>query len=140
MYRSLRQPLLALLLALFLSGCGSIGEHRGGGISSAVSNAPFVYHSPVQQGNVITQEMVNQLRPGMERNQVRFILGTPTLIDPFREDRWDYLYSLRQGTKVKQNYRFTVFFENDRLHGYSGDFRPDLNAPPIEREQLFVVP
>ena len=50
------------------------------------------YHIDIQQGNVLTQDMVAKLKPGMTRHQVRFVMGTPPITDPFHEDRWDYVY------------------------------------------------
>ena len=58
---------------------------------------PGVYKIDIQQGNVVTQDMIDQLRPGMTRRQVRFIMGNPLLVDTFHANRWDYLYSLQPG-------------------------------------------
>ena len=83
-----KRPLSVFLLcfSLFLAGCGTnIGF-------------PGVYRIDVEQGNIITPEMVEQLQQGMTRRQVRFILGTPLIEDTFNEDRWDYRYTLRNGT------------------------------------------
>jgi outer membrane protein assembly factor BamE len=78
----------------------------------------------VQQGNVITPEMVMKLRPDMTRSQVRFVLGSPLLVDPFRTDRWDYVYVYEKAGEVTEKRHLTVFFENDvlsRLEGERGD-------------------
>src|SRR5690606_17744119 len=56
---------------------------------------PGVYKIDIQQGNVVTQDMINQLRPGMTRRQVRFIMGNPMITDTFHPNRWDYLYSIQ---------------------------------------------
>ena len=61
------------------------------------------YKIDVQQGNVLTQEMVGQLRQGQTREQVRFILGTPLLADIFHQQRWDYVYSFRNGEDVRRH-------------------------------------
>ncbi|MEF8701133.1 MAG: outer membrane protein assembly factor BamE [Candidatus Accumulibacter sp. UW26] len=84
------------------------------------------YRIDVQQGNVLTQEMVSQLRPGLSRDQVRFILGTPVLMDMFHVNRWDYFYSLQKGRSGEvETRRFTVFFDADgRLLRVSGDVAP----------------
>ncbi len=63
---------------------------------------PGVYKINVEQGNIVTQEMVDQLKPGMNRRQVRFILGTPLIEDTFNQNRWDYLYVKRNGMKVSR--------------------------------------
>lgn len=78
----------------------------------------------IQQGNFVTQEMVAKLQPGMTRNQVRFILGTPLVVDPFRSDRWDYFYVLqKRGTTVEQR-RIVVVFKDDKLDRVEGDVVP----------------
>lgn len=81
------------------------------------------YKINIQQGNVLTQEMVSQLRPGQTREQVRFILGTPMLMDIFHQERWDYVYSFRNGrTGAVETRRFSVYFDkNNRLVRVGGD-------------------
>lgn len=86
----------------------------------------------IQQGNVVTQDVVDKLRVGMSRSQVRFLLGTPLLTDMFHANRWDYTYQLyRNGQELEQK-RFTVYFEADQLSRWEGDVfparRPALNA------------
>ena len=89
---------------------------------------PGVYKIDIQQGNVVTQDMINQLRPGMTRRQVRFIMGNALLTDTFHPDRWDYLYSLQPGGGERQQERISVFFnENDQLVSLSGDFKPGVS-------------
>jgi outer membrane protein assembly factor BamE len=93
---------------------------------------PGVYKINVEQGNIVTQEMADQLKPGMTRRQVRFILGTPLIEDTFNQNRWDYLYVKRNGMKVLDESRLTVEFEGDALVRVSGDFVPanwDSPAP-----------
>lgn len=94
---------------------------------AAVLAAPLAgcitpYRMDVQQGNVISQEMVDQLKPGMTKAQVRFVLGTPLITDPFHPDRWDYFYSFRHGREgVPETRRLTVIFRNDTLVRVEGD-------------------
>ncbi|KAA0691316.1 outer membrane protein assembly factor BamE [Halopseudomonas laoshanensis] len=85
---------------------------------------PGVYKIDVQQGNVVTQEMVDQLRPGMTTRQVRFIMGTPLVEDTFHPNRWDYIYSMQAGHQERTQERISLNFENDLLVGLSGDFVP----------------
>jgi outer membrane protein assembly factor BamE len=105
---------------------------------------PGVYKIDIQQGNVVTQDMIDQLRPGMTRRQVRFIMGNPMLVDTFHPNRWDYLYSMQQGGARRQQERVSVFFnEQDQLASLSGDFMPGVsrddailgkdNAAPAEQ-------
>src|SRR6478672_9418902 len=89
------------LVALLLAGC------------SAIPSLP--YKIEVQQGNVITQEMVDKLKPGMTRSQVRFVLGSPMISDPFHNNRWDYVYRLEQRGRLVEQRQLTVFFEDDTL-------------------------
>ena len=89
---------------------------------------PGVYKIDIQQGNVVTQDMIDQLRPGMTRRQVRFIMGNPLLQDTFNTNRWDYLYSLQPGGGKRQQERMSVFFnDNDQLSSLSGDFMPGVS-------------
>jgi outer membrane protein assembly factor BamE len=75
-----------------------------------------VYRMNIQQGNLLEQSAVDQVQEGMTRSQVQFLLGTPTISDPFRRDRWDYPFYFRQGRnrQVIQHW-FVVFFEDDRV-------------------------
>lgn len=96
------------------------------GVLSACSSVPRLvteYKIDVQQGNVLTQEMVSQLRPGLSKDQVRFILGTPMLVDMFHADRWDYVYRLQKGkTGEIETRRFSTFFDADgKLQRVAGD-------------------
>jgi outer membrane protein assembly factor BamE len=79
----------------------------------------------VQQGNVVTREMVEQLRPGMTRDQVRFLLGTPLVASLFHQDRWDYVYYLKRGKGTEtQRRRLTVLFKDNRLESFTADEMP----------------
>ena len=82
----------------------------------------------IQQGNFISQEMVEKLKPGMTRSQVRFALGTPLVVDPFRDDRWDYVYVYRKGGEVTEQRRIIVIFDGDKLLRIDGDVVPATKA------------
>lgn len=118
---------LALVLALAASAaaCGTVPTLPG------VSP----YRMEIQQGNYITQEMVSQLKPGMTREQVRFILGTPLVADIFHADRWDYPYFRDVPGKPREHRRFSVFFEDGKLARVSGDIVPAGTAaePPAAK-------
>jgi len=89
---------------------------------------PGVYKIDIQQGNVVTQDMIDQLRPGMTRRQVRFIMGNPLIADTFHANRWDYLYSIQPGGGARQQERISLMFDgNDQLTGLSGDFMPGVS-------------
>jgi outer membrane protein assembly factor BamE len=83
------------------------------------------YRPDVQQGNIITKDMVEQLRTGMTRDQVRFLLGTPMLSDIFHQDRWDYPYVLlHRRTGETQIRRLYVVFQDGKLVRYASDTMP----------------
>lgn len=73
------------------------------------------YRIDVQQGNYLERETIAKLKPGMTRAQVRFILGTPLIADPFNPNRWDYLYYVRPRGRIKDVRRLTLYFEDDKL-------------------------
>ncbi len=112
--RALAPLMLCTLLAL--TGCGSWGF-------------PGVYRINVEQGNIVTQEMIDQLKPGMTRRQVRYILGTPLIEDPFHSARWEYIYMLRNGNNTLREQRLTVYFEDDTLTHFSS------SLPPTEADE-----
>ena len=85
---------------------------------------PGVHKVEVQQGNIVTQDMVDQLRQGMTKAQVRYVMGTPLIADSFNQDRWDYIFSKQKGSKVQELENVTVFFQNGRLAKITGDYQP----------------
>lgn len=83
------------------------------------------YRPDVPQGNIVTREMVEQLRPGMSREQVRFLLGTPLVTSVFHQDRWDYVYHLKRGKGTEvQTRRMAVVFKDGRLDTFTADDMP----------------
>lgn len=114
-----------LLASLLAAGCMS---SRGEGVS------PWTpYRMEVVQGNVVTREMVEQLRPGLAREQVRNLLGSPLLTDIFHADRWDYVFTIRRQGAAPQQRRVTVYFEGDRLA------RHEASDLPSEREFVAAI-
>lgn len=80
-------------------------------------SACAVHKIDIQQGNVITQEMFEKLKIGMEMKRVELILGTPLITDPFHQNRWDYVYVYKAGdTDDRQSARLTLYFENGQLN------------------------
>jgi len=80
------------------------------------------YRIDIQQGNVISQKQVSQLKKGMSKREVRYLLGTPLILDPFHEERWDYYYSnLGSRESEAQTRRITVVFAEDKLDRIEGD-------------------
>ena len=109
---------------------------------SLLEDLPFVHKMTVQQGNILTKEEVDQLQPGMNKRQVRYLLGTPLLTDFFNSDRWDYVYTMRQGHKPPEQRRVTVFFKDDALVSIEGDLRPNPGAVGADKskETMVTVP
>ncbi len=107
--RNLFQSIALLLALLTLSAC--------------------VYQPPMSQGNLLEQEDVDLVEVGMTRSQVRFLLGTPMIDDPFHKDRWDYVYYLKIGRQDATFKRWvSVSFENERVSEITEDqeLGPDL--------------
>ena len=146
---------ISIIASFGLTGCSSTGEYLGNTSGSLLPGVlphvevPGVYKIPIQQGNLITQEMVNELRPGMTKQQVRYLLGTPLLIDTFQEDRWAYLYTNRPGTKSinveTEKQRLELLFKNGRLQKIVGDMYPQGEelaklTKEESRERTIVIP
>jgi len=102
---------LTLSLALLLGAC-------------APPDFMAPYRIDIQQGNYITQEMVSQLKPGMSKEQVRYLLGTPLLTDIFHAERWDYVYSFDRRGQPREHRRIAVFFQDGKLARLDGDVAP----------------
>jgi outer membrane protein assembly factor BamE len=128
----LRGFVLFPLAVAVLSGCG-------------LPRLLSPYTIEIQQGNYVTQEQVAQLHRGMTRDQVRYLLGTPLLNDPFHADRWDYVFRrLRANSRELEERRLTLFFANDKLDRVTGDVavalgttesgEPELPPPPSSAE------
>lgn len=115
-------PLAFAVLPILIGGCTSPSS-RGSLVDRLTP-----YRMEVVQGNVVTREMAEQLRPGLSRDQVRSLLGSPLLTDIFHADRWDYVFTIRRQGAAPQQRRVTLFFTNDRLASHeAGDL-------PSERE------
>jgi outer membrane protein assembly factor BamE len=123
-----RPPLLALLLCLGLSACSG--------------KIPGAYRIPIQQGNVITVEMLQELKLGMDKRKVRFILGTPLVTDAFHQNRWDYYYSYQPGSGERVQQSASVYFEDDRLIRIDAniDSRIDFHTVTHATENVLIVP
>jgi outer membrane protein assembly factor BamE len=103
---------LAVAAAVLVAACS--GVPRIPGITP--------YKMDIQQGNFVSQEMVAQLKPGMTREQVRFILGTPLVADIFHADRWDYVYWREAPNGKREERRVALFFSADnKLERIAGD-------------------
>ena len=84
-----------------------------------------IYKTPVQQGNVLVQSDVDNVRPGMSKRQIAIILGTPAIADPFNQDRWDYISTFILKGKVDEVKRLTLYFEDNKLIKTEGNYFPE---------------
>ena len=107
-------------LAALIAGCGLL---------------PRMHRVTVQQGNVITQDMIDQLKPGMTRRQVAFIMGEPVVKNTFNPDRWDYVYSIVIPNVGTQTYRVSLYFDQDLLGYFTGDFAPSSATESADTAQ-----
>ena len=103
-----------LAVVLALSACGSL-------------EFPGVYKLTIQQDNIVSQEMIDRLKPGMTRSQVQFVLGNPVLADSFERDRWNYVYTIDIPGQAIIERELIIVFENDRLLRFEGDYTPSEN-------------
>jgi outer membrane protein assembly factor BamE len=118
-----RRIALTSFAALTLSACGSFN-----GASNRLASVITPYKIDIVQGNFVSREQADALKPGMSRTQVRDILGTPLLTDIFHADRWDYVFTFKRQGVEPQARRVTVFFKGDVLD------RTEADALPTEAE------
>lgn len=107
---------VAILTIALLPACKSVEVPKVPGVTP--------YRMVIQQGNFISQEMVSQLKPGMTKEQVRFILGTPLVTDIFHADRWDYVFFRESANGKREQRNLSVVFENSKLARVLGDLMP----------------
>lgn len=112
-----RYILSTALLAALLGACG------------------LVYKVPVNQGNLLEQDMVDSIEPGMTRRQVALIMGTPSVQSPFEQDRWSYTSSLPRRGKKPEVKTLTLIFENDVLARIEGDYFPQHDEALLEQSR-----
>lgn len=107
----MRKLLALVLVIVFASGCG------------------LLYRQPIYQGNLLDKAAVEQLQQGMDKRQVMTLLGTPSIRDPFHQDRWDYTASRRLGrTGASEVKNMTLYFENDALARWEGEYFPEQDS------------
>lgn len=125
MHFSLPNPSRATAVALasaavaVLAGCGSVD-----GASRRIAEAVTPYKVEIVQGNFISKEQVEQLKPGLSRQAVRDLLGTPLVASVFHADRWDYVFTIRREGVQAEPRKLAVFFKGDALDRFEGDTMP----------------
>lgn len=118
--------LLVAACAFLLAGCAGGRPDDPDARPLIPALAPF--RMDIRQGNVVDAAMLARLQPGMERERVRALLGTPQLRDPFRPDRWDYTYTERKGYETRAQRTVSLIFAGDRLLRVEGDVQPVAGA------------
>ncbi|MDP3483670.1 MAG: outer membrane protein assembly factor BamE [Sulfuricella sp.] len=133
---------LAAVSILLLAACS---------VTDKVGEKLTPYKIDIQQGNVVTQEMVAKLKPGMTKAQVRFIMGTPLITDAFHANRWDYVYRYQKAGKLIEERKLALFFDQELLQRVEGDVvaaspatgekkapeQPAQNTAPAKEEKGF---
>lgn len=129
----LLRAIVIFLIIAPLTGCSYLKTPK-------IPSLPGVHKFPIQQGNIVSQDMIDQLKPGMSRSQVRFVLGTPLLTDTFQQDRWDYWYSVKLPDGRILRERVAVYFTDDTLSGITGDYLPSSANQPVSDGAETVTP
>ncbi|MBL1142726.1 MAG: outer membrane protein assembly factor BamE [Proteobacteria bacterium] len=133
----MKKIVLVCISMIFLAACTR--SFDGG------YNLPLLYKIDIQQGNVIEQDMLNKLRPGMDKNQVKFIMGTPVIVDPFHNERWEYIFSFQEGGGVREQRHITIHFDdNEKLSHITGDIevsnKPRVENDIVTEKEAVIVP
>ena len=92
----------------------------------------LLYKPEIQQGTLLSGEMLASLRPGMTKRQVRLLLGSPPVSDTFHPERWDYVYSVSRPGETIAPPRLTLYFRNDLLVHAEGELAPATLAKPAD--------
>jgi outer membrane protein assembly factor BamE len=119
MPRLARQSALLAAAGVALAGCGSFDS-----VGQRVAGLVTPYRVDVVQGNFVSREQVEALKPGMSRQQVRDVLGSPLVASLFHADRWDYVFTFKRRGVEPQRRQLTVFFKGDELQRFEGDTMP----------------
>ena len=114
-----------------ISTLGACSGFSGGSANPVNWITP--YKIDVIQGNFVSKEQVEALKPGMTRGQVKDVLGTPLIASLFHADRWDYVFTLKRQGVEPQSYKYTTYFKGDVLERFEGD------AMPTEQEFILAL-
>ena len=127
MFKVIKMRIFLLVLSLLVTACSS----------SLPSIKP--YKMPIQQGNVVTSKMMMQLKPGMTKTQVRFVMGTPLITDSFHKDQWDYFYQMEKDGAIIEKRRVILMFEKDLLAKVKGDVVPASTIRNEDRQEIAPI-
>jgi outer membrane protein assembly factor BamE len=127
MFKVIKMRIFLLVLSLLVTACSS----------SLPSIKP--YKMPIQQGNLVTSKMMMQLKPGMTKTQVRFVMGTPLITDSFHKDQWDYFYQMEKDGAIIEKRRVILMFEKDLLAKVKGDVVPASASRSEDRQEIAPI-
>jgi outer membrane protein assembly factor BamE len=123
---------LACVVLAAAGGCASFRDAMPNLTSLAI------YKIDINQGNYLSQDMVDKLKVGMTKQQVKLVLGTPLVTSAFRDNRWDYVYEFARQGKVREHRQFTTYFAEDKLARWEGDEMPqsvvELNRSATDKQ------
>ena len=117
MSRAFLRPLLAIAISVLVTSCG------------------VIYKVPVNQGNLLEQDMVDSLKPGMTKRQVELIMGTPSVVSPFDADTWSYTSSFKRRNHKADVKTLTLTFEENLLAKIEGDYFPQRDQELLEESR-----
>ena len=127
MFKVIKMRIFLLVLSLLVTACSP----------SLPSIKP--YKMPIQQGNLVTSKMMMQLKPGMTKTQVRFVMGTPLITDSFHKDQWDYFYQMEKDGAIIEKRRVILMFEKDLLAQVKGDVVPAIASRNEDRQEIAPI-
>jgi outer membrane protein assembly factor BamE len=127
MFKVIKMRIFLLVLSLLVTACSP----------SLPSIKP--YKMPIQQGNLVTSKMMMQLKPGMTKTQVRFVMGTPLITDSFHKDQWDYFYQMEKDGAIIEKRRVILMFEKDLLAKVKGDVIPANTNKNEDRQEIVPI-
>ena len=127
MFKVIKMRIFLLVLSLLVTACSP----------SLPSIKP--YKMPIQQGNLVTSKMMMQLKPGMTKTQVRFVMGTPLITDSFHKDQWDYFYQMEKDGAIIEKRRVILMFEKDLLAKVKGDVIPANTNKNEDRQEMVPI-
>jgi outer membrane protein assembly factor BamE len=125
-HRHSAKTISIILASTVLASCSSLRSMSDSVSSSSINPVNWItpYKIDIIQGNFISSEQVAQLRPGMTRDEVKAVCGTPLMASLFHANRWDYVFTLKRQGVEPQLFKYTMFFKGDRLERFEGDAMP----------------
>lgn len=124
--------------AVASTGCSTV-KGVGDSMADGINEWSIVHKPTIQQGNVLTEEMLNELELGMSKEQVKFLLGTPSMVDVFHPDRWDYVYWLKKpGRSDPEEQHLALHFEDGLLVEIDDLYTPGIEGESQNLDEVFV--